>query len=410
MPLPPPPAKGILKSYEPPLIDSSFNPAQLASSKNEWLSQAKNAISSTFSRLKTKSINRKALTAANLNTQRPEQIASSDDTLVTASAEYTSSFNSNNGADDSFYSDLNNEKSFDADCLSPPPVPPKSIISEEFLVKKKVTFDEYPTWFEFETNGSDYGSEESDVEEVVVNTSPVPVPTVTVTSPQFSEPEDDDLILTDEKPKSIFNAISLIRRDTFSKKLRQRNKAFVQEKTSRANNNGSTALHISVSELTHAPSYSSLDSEQLITPTSITSTQSSIYIHEPLLKDPESITSQDVFLYYLQSCENRGQEPIEHVMRVYQDASELPSVLNLTGARVDANNILPLTDLLSLKIKIESLVLENTGLENESLKLMLYTLLNHTKIVHLSLADNKRISTVGFKYISVFVKKVSFPF
>ncbi|KAI8048317.1 uncharacterized protein B0P05DRAFT_564433 [Gilbertella persicaria] len=78
--------------------------------------------------------------------------------------------------------------------------------------------------------------------------------------------------------------------------------------------------------------------------------------------------------------------------------------LDLSNQPLDRNNIAPFSEIMSIEFGMRELVLDGCGLEDSAIKILMHSLLENDKIKQLSLANNPKISTTGFKYIAVYVK------
>ncbi|KAL0081645.1 hypothetical protein F4703DRAFT_1918157 [Phycomyces blakesleeanus] len=67
----------------------------------------------------------------------------------------------------------------------------------------------------------------------------------------------------------------------------------------------------------------------------------------------------------------------------------------------------PLADVLCLDFGLKELILNNCDLEDDTIKVLLHSLLLTDTLCELSLMDNKKIKTTGFKYVAVYIKGAS---
>ncbi|KAG0327645.1 hypothetical protein BGZ99_007226 [Dissophora globulifera] len=112
--------------------------------------------------------------------------------------------------------------------------------------------------------------------------------------------------------------------------------------------------------------------------------------------DDNIYTAKEIMNYYLVACSNREEYPIERLVIEMQAREPLPR-----------KTLDPISDVLTLEFGLKQLYLDNCVLEDDTLKILLYSLLLTDTLTVLSIQDNKRIKAAGFKYISVFVKKAS---
>ncbi|KAG0293104.1 hypothetical protein BGZ96_003327 [Linnemannia gamsii] len=135
-----------------------------------------------------------------------------------------------------------------------------------------------------------------------------------------------------------------------------------------------------------------------------------IMTSEGVLVDDNIYTAKEIMNYYLTACNSREEFPIERLINDMQIASSRPSnplltTIDLTGEPLPKRALDPISDVLTLEFGLKHLILNNCALEDDTLKMLLYSLLLTDTLTLLSLQDNKRIKSLGFKYVSVFVKK-----
>ncbi|KAF9363223.1 hypothetical protein BGX34_004629 [Mortierella sp. NVP85] len=131
---------------------------------------------------------------------------------------------------------------------------------------------------------------------------------------------------------------------------------------------------------------------------------------EGIVVDDNIYTAKEIMNHYLTACNTREEPPIERLLQDMRVASTrtsnpLLSTIDLTGVPLPRRSLDPITDLLTLEFGLRQLYLDNCNLEDETLKGLLYSLLVADTLTVLSLQDNKKIKSAGFKYISVLVKK-----
>ncbi|KAF9128202.1 hypothetical protein BGW39_005277 [Mortierella sp. 14UC] len=137
-----------------------------------------------------------------------------------------------------------------------------------------------------------------------------------------------------------------------------------------------------------------------------------IMTSEGVLVDDNIYTAKEIMNYYLTACNSREEFPIERLINDMQVAASRPSnplltTIDLTGEPLPRRALDPISDVLTLEFGLKHLILDNCSLEDDTLKMLLYSLLLTDTLTLLSLQDNKRIKSLGFKYVSVFVKKAS---
>ncbi|GJJ73035.1 protein phosphatase 1 regulatory subunit 37 [Entomortierella parvispora] len=126
--------------------------------------------------------------------------------------------------------------------------------------------------------------------------------------------------------------------------------------------------------------------------------------------DDNIYTAKEIMNYYLAACNNREEFPVDRLVSEMRSASNrqsnpLLTTIDLTGELLLRKTLDPISDVLTLEFGLSHLVLDNCGLEDDTLKMLLYSLLLTDTLTTLSIQDNKKIKSIGFKYISVFVKK-----
>ncbi|KAG0197189.1 hypothetical protein BGX28_009301 [Mortierella sp. GBA30] len=131
---------------------------------------------------------------------------------------------------------------------------------------------------------------------------------------------------------------------------------------------------------------------------------------EGVIVDDNIYTAKEIMNYYLVACNNREEFPIDRLVSDMRIAASRPSnplltTIDLSGELLLRKMLDPIADVLTLEFGLKHLILDNCGLEDDTLKMLLYSLLLTDTLTVLSVQDNKRIKSAGFKYISVFVKK-----
>ncbi|KAL1917366.1 uncharacterized protein VTP21DRAFT_5022 [Calcarisporiella thermophila] len=128
----------------------------------------------------------------------------------------------------------------------------------------------------------------------------------------------------------------------------------------------------------------------------------------PSFEDSASpVSPAEALNFYLTTCKQREEPPLDRVIQCLQRASTSPDhlELDLTGAPLERHVIEPLADLLTLRFGLRQLILDECGIENECLRILLHSLVLTDEIEVLSLAGNRRIKADGFKYIAIYMNK-----
>ncbi|KAF9407597.1 hypothetical protein BGZ94_002639 [Podila epigama] len=131
---------------------------------------------------------------------------------------------------------------------------------------------------------------------------------------------------------------------------------------------------------------------------------------EGVVVDDNIYTAKEIMQYYLVACNHREEFPVDRLVSEMREASSRPSnplltTIDLTDEPLPRKTLDPISDVLTLEFGLSHLILDNCGLEDDTLKMLLYSLLLTDTLTSLSVQDNKKIKSTGFKYIAVFVKK-----
>ncbi|KAK4703652.1 protein phosphatase 1 regulatory subunit 37, partial [Phenoliferia sp. Uapishka_3] len=122
--------------------------------------------------------------------------------------------------------------------------------------------------------------------------------------------------------------------------------------------------------------------------------------------DSKGWTGEDLGRLYAECCRTREEPGIERVRRALRENPKAPpKSLDLSNELLSHGAIEALSDLLSVDFGLKKLTLESCGLDDESLKPLLHALLVSGSLPTLSLANNKRIKTKGWKLIAIFTRK-----
>ncbi|KAF9190187.1 hypothetical protein BGZ51_008890 [Haplosporangium sp. Z 767] len=130
-----------------------------------------------------------------------------------------------------------------------------------------------------------------------------------------------------------------------------------------------------------------------------------------IVVDDNIYTAKEIMNYYLVACNNREEFPVDRLVSDMRIASSRPSnplltTIDLSDEQLPRKTLDPIADVLTLEFGLKHLILDNCGLEDDTLKTLLYSLLLTDTLTVLSLQDNRRIKSAGFKYISVFTKSL----
>ncbi|GAA5984226.1 hypothetical protein JCM5350_002871 [Sporobolomyces pararoseus] len=129
------------------------------------------------------------------------------------------------------------------------------------------------------------------------------------------------------------------------------------------------------------------------------------------MKEEESKgwTGAELERLYRECCRTREEPGIERVKRLLREnPSTPPKTLDLSRELLSHGAVEALSDLLSVDFGLKKLVLDNCGLDDESIKPLVHALLVSGSIPTISLANNKRIRQKGWRLIAVFVRKAKF--
>ncbi|GAA5929164.1 uncharacterized protein JCM15063_004071 [Sporobolomyces koalae] len=120
-------------------------------------------------------------------------------------------------------------------------------------------------------------------------------------------------------------------------------------------------------------------------------------------------TGAELERLYRECCRTREEPGIERVKRILRENPlQPPNTLDLSRELLSHGAVEALSDLLSVDFGLKKLVLDNCGLDDESVKPLVHALLVSGSIPTISLAGNKRIRQKGWKLIAVFIRKAKF--
>ncbi|KDE03683.1 hypothetical protein MVLG_05872 [Microbotryum lychnidis-dioicae p1A1 Lamole] len=125
--------------------------------------------------------------------------------------------------------------------------------------------------------------------------------------------------------------------------------------------------------------------------------------------DAKGWTGEALGKLYAECCRTREERPNERLRRIFVDHPVAPPrVLDLTNEPLTHGAVEALSDLLSVDFGLKKLVLENCGIDNDSIRPLVHALLVSGSIPTISLANNRRIRNKGWKYLAIFMRKASF--
>lgn len=130
----------------------------------------------------------------------------------------------------------------------------------------------------------------------------------------------------------------------------------------------------------------------------------------PISNSVNGWNAANLEVLYDECCKTReegwGVVKIRQILK--ESAPFPPKVLDLTGVALNTNgSVEVLGDLLSVDFGLNSLVLENCGLEDDGLKSILHALLVSGSLPSISLVNNRKLRAKGWKMVAIFLKKVS---
>ncbi|KAG0179884.1 hypothetical protein DFQ28_002070 [Apophysomyces sp. BC1034] len=122
--------------------------------------------------------------------------------------------------------------------------------------------------------------------------------------------------------------------------------------------------------------------------------------------DGRVITPRELYAFYENACINKEEPMLDVFVSTVITHQHLTcmTVLDLSHQSIDRKAAEPVADVFSLNFGLERLVLNDCGLEDDSIKVLLHSLLMNNKLHHLSLTRNKKLKMAGFKYIAIYIK------
>ncbi|KAI9488697.1 hypothetical protein BDB00DRAFT_847025 [Zychaea mexicana] len=109
--------------------------------------------------------------------------------------------------------------------------------------------------------------------------------------------------------------------------------------------------------------------------------------------------------YYERACRLREEQPLESFMDLLRSScfSRLTTI-NLANQMIDSRQAGPIADILMLNCGLCSLDLSNCGMNDETVRILLHSLLITDRLPELKLAGNA-FKADGFKYISIYISQ-----
>ncbi|GAA93571.1 uncharacterized protein L969DRAFT_95783 [Mixia osmundae IAM 14324] len=109
---------------------------------------------------------------------------------------------------------------------------------------------------------------------------------------------------------------------------------------------------------------------------------------------------------YEECCRTREEPGLTTLRRLLKDnPTSPPRVIDLSNQLLTHGAVAALGDVLSVDFGLTKLVLDDCGLDDDSLKPLLHALLVSGQLPTLSLANNKRIRSRGWRLLSVFIAR-----
>ncbi|KAI8062747.1 hypothetical protein BC940DRAFT_336230 [Gongronella butleri] len=116
------------------------------------------------------------------------------------------------------------------------------------------------------------------------------------------------------------------------------------------------------------------------------------------------VTTGNILIYYEQACKNKDTFMLPPLAALITQPQHGLTFIDLTDQPLTRRHMEPLADMLCLDFGLQTLKLRNCQLEEDSLRILLHSLLVANGLQHLDLSYNSKIQLKGFKYISIFVK------
>ncbi|RCH90169.1 hypothetical protein CU097_010450 [Rhizopus azygosporus] len=129
---------------------------------------------------------------------------------------------------------------------------------------------------------------------------------------------------------------------------------------------------------------------------------------EKVVIEPVNVqTSLQLLSLYELICKNKQEPTIDSFVStlIMQPQATSLSRLDLTNQHITKQSMSPLADIMSIDFGIRELILCNSGLEDDAVKILMHSLLENDKITYLNLSNNPKLTAIGYKYISVYAKE-----
>ncbi|KAI7867708.1 hypothetical protein BDF14DRAFT_1726040 [Spinellus fusiger] len=115
-------------------------------------------------------------------------------------------------------------------------------------------------------------------------------------------------------------------------------------------------------------------------------------------------TPQALHGLYEAACRNREELMFPIFLTQAHQHTRYLTHLDFTNHPIDRKTAEPLADVLCLEFGLRHLILERCELEDETVKLLLHSLMVTNTLEELSLSFNPKLKTQGFKYIAIYIK------
>ncbi|KAI9279353.1 hypothetical protein BY458DRAFT_502804 [Sporodiniella umbellata] len=118
----------------------------------------------------------------------------------------------------------------------------------------------------------------------------------------------------------------------------------------------------------------------------------------------QELTQSHLAAYYDHACiERDGEGVIDQFRAILRNYKSLEKI-NLTGATITLQHAASFSDILMLKFGLKHLNLSDCKLEDETVRILLCSLLVSNTVVDLNLAQNN-LKSKGYRYIAIFMKE-----
>ncbi|KAI9286379.1 hypothetical protein BC943DRAFT_18415 [Umbelopsis sp. AD052] len=125
------------------------------------------------------------------------------------------------------------------------------------------------------------------------------------------------------------------------------------------------------------------------------------------LSSGQGCSPNDLLVFYETACRNKDEHMFQPLVRQLQEQAHMAHLtsLDLSNYLIDREAAEPISDILTLEHNIQRLIMQNCGLEDETIKLMLNGLLTSDSIKYLNIANNKKIKANGYKFIAIYMRE-----